>query len=66
MDFEFQNHLRSLWRKSKDAKTKINIQCICGKTLYKKIIDQKRPPFIKIIQRLDLPNEHGELMDISK
>ena len=66
MDFEFQNHLRSLWRKSKDAKTKNNIQFICGKTLYKKIVNQKLPPFIKIIQRLDLPNEYGELMDISK
>jgi len=66
MDFEFQNHLRSLWRKSKDAKTKNNIQFICGKTLYKKIVNQKLPPFIKIIQRSDLPNEYGELMDMSK
>ena len=65
-EFEFQNHLRSLWRKSKENKSKNNIEFICGKNLYKKIKKQKLPPFIKIIERLDLPNNYGELMEMSK
>ena len=31
--------------------------------LYKKIIKKKRPPFIEIIQRNDLPNDYGELSE---
>ena len=47
-------------------KSKTNIEFICGKSLYKKIKKQKLPPFIKIIERLDLPNNYGELMEMSK
>jgi hypothetical protein len=65
-EFEFQNHLRSLWRKSKENKSKANIQFICGNGLYKKIKEQKLPPFFKIIERLDLPNNYGELMEKPK
>jgi hypothetical protein len=65
-DFEFRNHIRSLWRKSKEIKAKNDIHFICGKTLYKKIANEKLPPFIKIIERLDVPEEYGELMEMSK
>ena len=62
-EFFFQNHLRSLWRKSIKIKSKTKIQFICGNSLYKKIIKKKYPPFIEIIQRNDLPNDYGELLE---
>ena len=65
-DFEFRNHIRSLWRKSKEIKAKNDVHFICGKTLYKKIVNEKLPPFIQIIERLDVPEEYGELMEMSK
>ncbi len=61
--FNFQNHLRSLWRISIKVKSKTEIQFICGKDLYKKIKMKKTPSFIKIIQRIDLPNDYGELLE---
>ena len=65
-DFEFRNHIRSLWRKSKETKAKNDVHFICGKTLYKKIANEQLPAFIKIIERLDVPEEYGELMEKSK
>ena len=61
--FNLQNHLRSLWRSSKKIKSKNKVQFICGKNLYKKIINKKYPSFIKVIQRNDLPNDYGELSE---
>jgi hypothetical protein len=63
-DFIFQNHLRSLWRKSKEIKSKNNIQFICGKNLFKKIKKKKTPEFISILERNDLPSNYGELIDL--
>ena len=40
-EFDFQNHIRSLWRVSKGIKSKNNIVFLCGKDLYKKL-KQKR------------------------
>ncbi|MDC0530998.1 ribonuclease E/G [Alphaproteobacteria bacterium] len=62
-ELNFQNHLRSLWRASIKTKSKAKVQFICGNSLYKKIIKKKHPPFIKIIQRNDLPNNYGELSE---
>ena len=63
--FVFQNHLRSLWRKSIEVKSKNNVQFICGKDLFKKINEKKIPPFIDILERKDLPDNYGELTDLS-
>ena len=60
----FQNHLRSLWRTSIKIKSKTKVQFICGKDLYKKIIKKKKPSFVEIIQRNDLPTDYGELSEI--
>jgi hypothetical protein len=57
--------LRSLWRKSIEIKSKSNVQFICGKDLFKKINKKKTPPFINIIKRKDLPDNYGELTDLS-
>jgi len=64
-EFIFQNHLRSLWRKSMEIKSKNNVQFICGKDLFKKINKKKTPPFINIIERKDLHDNYGELTDLS-
>jgi hypothetical protein len=64
-ELNFQNHLRSLWRVSTKIKSKTKLQFICGNSLYKKIIKKQYPPFIKIIQRNDLPNDYGELSEIN-
>ena len=64
-EFIFQNHLRSLWRKSIEIKSKNNVQFICGKDLFKRINKKKTPPFINIIERKDLPHDYGELIDLS-
>ncbi|MDC0093130.1 ribonuclease E/G [Alphaproteobacteria bacterium] len=64
-EFNFQNHLRLLWRKSIKIKSKSNVKFICGKVLYKKIIKKKHPSFIEIIQRNDLPGDYGELLETS-
>ena len=63
IEFDFQNHLRSLWSKSIEKKSKNNIQFLCGKNLYKKIKIRKIPDFIKIIERPDLPKDYGELLE---
>ena len=62
-EFNVQNHLRSLWRASKKIKSKNKIQFICGNNLYKNIINKKHPSFVKVIQRNDLPNDYGELLE---
>ena len=36
-EFDFQNHIRSLWRASKKIKSKNNIEFLCGKNLYKRL-----------------------------
>ena len=64
-EFTIQNYLRSIWRKSKEIKSKNNIQFICGKDLYKKINTKITPKYIKIVERQDLPNDYGELVDLS-
>ena len=61
--YNFQNHLRSLWRKSKEVKSKNNIQFLCGTNLFKNLKSRKVPPFINIIERSDLPKDYGELME---
>ena len=66
VEYEFQNHLRSLWRKSIETQSKNKIQFLCGKNLYKKIKNEKLPPFIKIIQRSDFQKNYGELMEMNK
>ena len=63
--YNFQNHLRSLWRKSKEVKSKDNIQFLCGTNLFKNLKSRKVPPFINIIERSDLPKDYGELMEIN-
>ncbi len=63
IEFDFQNHLRSLWRISIEKKSKHNIQFLCGKNLYKKIKNKKTPDLIKIIERPDLPKDYGELLE---
>ena len=64
--YNFQNHVRSLWRKSKEPKSKNNVQFLCGTTLFKNLKSIKVPPFINIVERLDFPDDHGELMDINR
>tara|TARA_B110001450_G_scaffold243520_1_gene254833 strand:- start:653 stop:1684 length:1032 start_codon:yes stop_codon:yes gene_type:complete len=63
-EFTFQNYLRSIWRKSKEMKSKNNIQFICGKDLYNKIKTKITPEYIKIVERQDLPHDYGELVDL--
>ncbi|MDC0227787.1 ribonuclease E/G [Alphaproteobacteria bacterium] len=65
-EYNFQNHLRSLWRKSIEVKSKNNIDFLCGSNLYKKIKNKKTPAFINVVQRTDLPEDYGELMEIKK
>ena len=62
-EFDFQNHLRSLWRVSKEIKSKNNIQFFCGINLYKKLKLKKIPEFINIVERIDLPKDYGELLE---
>ena len=54
----------SFYNKSKEIKSKNNIQFICGKNLYKKINTKIIPKYIKIVERQDLPNDYGELVDL--
>ena len=63
IEFDFQNHLRSLWRTSLEKKSKNNIQFLCGKNLYKKIKIKRTPNFINIVERSDLPKDYGELLE---
>ena len=62
-EFDFQNHIRSLWRVSKDIKSKNNIMFLCGKDLYTKLKQKKVPEFINIVERKDLPKDYGELIE---
>ena len=48
-EFQFQNHIRSLWRASKKTKSKNNIEFLCGKNLYKRLKQKNLPEFIKIV-----------------
>jgi len=48
-----------------EIKSKSNVQFICGKNLFKKINKKKTPSFINIIERKDLPDNYGELTDLS-
>ena len=62
-EFNFQNHLRSLWRVSKDIKSKNNIMFLCGKDLYERLKQKKIPEFINIVKRKDLSKDYGELIE---
>ena len=62
--YNFQNHLRSLWRKSKELKSKNNVQFLCGTNLFKKLKSKRLPPFIKVVERKDFLKDHGELIEI--
>ena len=62
-EFDFQNHIRSLWRASKKIKSRNNIEFLCGKNLYKRLMLKKIPDFIKIVERIDLPKDYGELLE---
>ena len=62
-EFDFQNHMRSLWRVSKSIKSKNNIMFLCGKDLYKRLKQKKIPEFINIVERKDLPKDYGELIE---
>ena len=62
-EFDFQNHVRSLWRASKKIKSKNNIEFLCGKNLYKRLKLKKIPEFINIVERIDLPKDYGELLE---
>jgi hypothetical protein len=62
-EFDFQNHIRSLWRASKKIKSKNNIEFLCGKNLYKRLKLKKIPEFINIVERIDLPKDYGELLE---
>ena len=62
-EFDFQNHIRSLWRASEKIKSKNNIEFLCGKNLYKRLKLKKIPEFINIIERIDLPKDYGELLE---
>ena len=55
-----------MWRKSKEPKSKNNIQFLCGTALFKNLKSRKVPPFINIVERLDFPDDHGELMDVNR
>ena len=61
--YSLQNHLRSLWRKSKELKSKKNVQFLCGTNLFKNLKTRKVPSFINIVKRSDLPEDYGELME---
>ena len=63
VEFDFQNHIRSLWRLSKKIKSKNNIQFLCGKNLFKRLKLKKLPAFVNIVERKDLPNDYGELLE---
>ena len=63
IEFDFQNHIRSLWRASKKIKSRNNIEFLCGKNLYKRLKLKKIPEFINIVERIDLPNDYGELLE---
>ena len=62
-EFDFQNHIRSLWRASKKIKSKNNIEFLCGKNIYKRLKQKKIPEFINIVERTDLPKDYGELLE---
>ena len=62
-EFDFQNHIRSLWRASKNIKSKINIEFLCGKSLHNRLKLKKIPEFINIVERTDLPKDYGELLE---
>ena len=62
-EFDFQNYIRLLWRVSKSAKSKNNIQFLCGTNLYKRLKLNKTPQFINIVERTDLPKDYGELLE---
>ena len=62
-EFDFQNHIRSLWRLSKKIKSKNNIQFLCGKNLFKRLKLRKLPAFVNIVKRKDLPSDYGELLE---
>ncbi len=62
-EFDFKNHLRSLWRASKKIKSKNNIEFLCGKNLFKRLKLKKIPEFINIVERIDLPKDYGELLE---
>ena len=62
-EFDFQNHIRTLWRASKKIKSRNNIEFLCGKNLYKRLMLKKIPDFIKIVERIDLPKDYGELLE---
>ena len=62
-EFDFKNHIRSLWRASKKIKSKNNIEFLCGKNLYKRLKLKKIPEFINIVERIDLPKDYGELLE---
>ena len=62
-EFDFQNHIRSLWRASKKIKSKNNVDFLCGKNLYKRLKLKKIPEFINIVERTDLPEDYGELLE---
>ena len=64
--YNFQNHIRSLWKKSKELKSKNNVQFLCGRTLFSNLKSRKVPPFINIIERSDFPDDHGELIDVKR
>ena len=64
--YNLQNHIRSLWRKSNELKSKNNVQFLCGSTLFKNLKSRSVPPFINIVERLDFPHDHGELMEINR
>ncbi len=64
--YNFQNHLRSLWRKSKELKSKDNVQFLCGTNLFNKLKSKKLPTFIKLVEREDFSKDHGELIEIKK
>ena len=63
-DYDFQNYLRLLWRKSNEIKSKTNIQFLCGQNLYQKLKNKKLPPFVNIVKRTDLSKNYGEIMEI--
>ena len=62
-EFDFQNHIRSLFRASKKIKSRNNIEFLCGKNLYKRLRLKKIPEFINIVERIDLPKDYGELLE---
>ena len=62
-EFDYQNYIRLLWRVSNSAKSKNNIQFLCGKNLYKRLKLKKIPEFINIVERKDLPKDYGELLE---